>query len=57
MIIKYNALGEAEWAQGIVGVGEGNSYVEIYSVDETSDGSYVVGGCFCSKRIDVGSGI
>ena len=42
MIIKYNATGEVEWAEGI----GGTSSEEIESVAETSDGGYIVGGYF-----------
>ena len=52
MIIKYNARGEVEWAQGI---GE-TSDDRIYSVAETSDGGYIVGGYFLSSSIDLGNG-
>ena len=53
MIIKYNATGEVEWAEGI-----GGSYSdEITSVSETIDGSYIVGGKFNSSSIELGNGI
>ena len=53
MIIKYNSIGKIEWAQGI----GGEEYDCIYSVAETSDGGYIVGGYFDSSRIDLGDGI
>ena len=53
MIIKYNATGEVEWAEGIGGTKED----EINSVSETSDGGYIVGGYFWSSTIDLGNGI
>ena len=53
MIIKYNATGEVEWAEGIGGTNE--DYIE--SVSETSDGGYIVGGYFESSSIDLGNGI
>ena len=52
MIIKYNATGEVEWAEGI----GGSNYDGITSVAETSDGGYIVGGYF-SDSIDLGNGI
>ena len=53
MIIKYNAAGEVEWAEGI----GGSDYDYIESVSETSDGGYIVGGYFYSSSIDLGNGI
>ena len=53
MIIKYNAAGEVEWAEGIGGTSED----KINSVSETSDGGYIVGGYFESRSIDLGNGI
>ena len=53
MIIKYNATGEVEWAEGIGGTQQD----EINSVSETSDGGYIVGGYFESSSIDLGNGI
>ena len=53
MIIKYNATGEVEWAEGI----GGTSSEQIESVAETSDGGYIVGGYFYSSSIDLGNGI
>ena len=53
MIIKYNAAGEVEWAEGI----GGSNYDYIKSVAETSDGGYIVGGYFQSRSIDLGNGI
>ena len=52
MIIKYSSSGEVEWAQGIGG--KYDDYIE--SVAVTSDGGYIVGGCFYSS-IDLGNGI
>ena len=51
MIIKYSNTGEIKWAQGIGGT-DGDY---IYSVAESSDGGYIVGGCFYSNNIDLGS--
>ena len=52
-IIKYNSIGEAEWAQAV-----GNEDDEyITSVAECSDGGYIVGGNFHSSSIDLGNGI
>ena len=53
MVIKYNANGEAEWANGI---GETRDD-RINSVTETSDGGYIVGGYFKSSSIDLGNGV
>ena len=53
MIIKYNANGEVEWAQGIGGTRADG----IRSVSETSDGGYIVGGDFESSSIDLGNGV
>ena len=53
MIIKYNARGEVEWAEGIGGTNND----KIMSVAETSDGGYIVGGYFKSRSIDLGNGI
>ena len=53
MIIKYNATGEVEWAEGIGGINTD----QITSVAETSDGGYIVGGYFLSSSIDLGNGI
>ena len=50
MIMKYNALGEVEWAKS---VGGGLSD-EIRSVAQTSDGEVIVGGYFTSSSIQVG---
>ena len=50
MVIKYNASGEVEWAQGIGGTDSD----EINSVAETSDGGYIVGGYF-SSEVDLGN--
>ena len=53
MLIKYNARGEVEWAEGI----GGSNTDKITSVSETSDGGYIVGGYFNSSSIDLGNGI
>ena len=53
MIIKYNAKGEVDWARGI-GAEEIDS---INSVEETSDGGYIVGGNFRSSNINLGNGV
>ena len=50
MIIKYNSVGEVEWARSI----GGEYYEQITSVTETSDGGYIVGGYFNSDSITVG---
>ena len=52
MVIKYDSGGVVEWAQGI---GE-KDFDYIYSVAETSDGSYVVGGHY-RGAIDLGNNI
>ena len=52
MIIKYNREGKVEWGKT---VGEtGNEF--IYSVVETSDGGFVIGGDFSSTRITLDNG-
>ena len=53
MVIKYNSSGEAEWAYEIGD--KGSDY--IYSVAETIDGNYVVGGYFGSDNIDLENGV
>ena len=53
MLIKYNASGEVEWAEGIGGTSDDR----IFSVSETRDGGYIVGGYFYSSSIDLGNGI
>ena len=53
MIIKYSSEGEVEWAKAI----NGSSNEFVYSVAETSDGDYIVGGYFSSKTLDLGNGI
>ena len=53
MIIKYTENGEAEWAKAIGGLQ--SDYV--YSVTETLNGEYIVGGYFASDNIDLGNGI
>ena len=50
MIIKYNSKGEVEWARSV----GGSDRDYIYSVVETSDGGYIVGGYFYSSSIQVG---
>ncbi len=51
MLIKYSKEGEVEWAKEI-----GGSYNdEITSVIETSDGGYLVGGCFGESTLDLGN--
>ena len=49
MIIKYNSIGEVEWARSVGGSG----YDEIKSVAETSDGRAIVGGYFQSSSIEI----
>ena len=53
MIIKYSRDGETEWAKAI----GGSSEDYIYSVSETTDGGYIVGGYFKSSTIDLGDGV
>ena len=53
MIIKFNSMGEAQWAQRIAGTYE--DY--ITSVTECSDGGFFVGGHFQSTNIELGNGI
>ncbi len=51
LIIKYNNLGEIEWADSF-----GGSYDDqIQSVTETSDGEILVGGNFDSGSIEIGN--
>ena len=47
LIIKYNSIGEIEWAQEI----GGNEDEYLYSIEETKDGGYIVGGSFKSNTI------
>ena len=52
IIIKYNANGEAQWAENVGG--NNNDYIE--SVSATSDGrGYIAGGYFNSTTIQVGN--
>ncbi|MCI8655334.1 MAG: hypothetical protein HFJ48_05650, partial [Clostridia bacterium] len=53
LIIKYTRDGEIEWYKQIAG--EKDDYLK--SIIETSDGGYVVVGCFKSSSIDLGNGI
>ena len=53
MIIKYNNIGEVEWAKQL----GGTNYDGVVSVKQTSDGGYIVGGIFKSSRIDLGNGV
>ncbi len=53
MIIKYTAEGEIEWTKSI----GGSKSDYIYSVIETNDGGFIVGGAFSSSSIDLGNGI
>ena len=52
MIIKYSSGGVAEWAKVIAETAD----VDIYSLTETSDGSYIVLGHFYNN-IDLGNGL
>ena len=47
MIIKYSKTGEVKWAKGI----GGTSSDCITSITVASDGSYLIGGYFCSETI------
>ena len=49
IIIKYNSIGEVEWAKGI-----GKT---IETVKETNDEGYIIGGEFTSSSINLGSGV
>ena len=49
MIIKYNSVGGIEWTQG---AGD-----NIYSITETNDGGFLVGGYFFSSSVDLGNGV
>ena len=49
LIIKYNSLGEVEYAQSYGGTG--NDY--LYGVDITKDGGYVLNGTFDSPSITI----
>ena len=49
MIIKYNSEGRVEWAQAA-----GDT---IYSITETNDGGFLVGGYFFSSSLDLGNGV
>ena len=53
MIIKCSSEGEVEWAKGI---GHKRN-IEMKSVIETKDGSYVVGGNFVEEDIELENGI
>ena len=49
MLIKYNAEGKAEWANAM----GGNEHDDIRSVQETTDGEFIVCGQISSKVIDL----
>ena len=51
MLIKYDTKGEVEWAKTIGGV---DSDV-ITSIEQTTDGGYIVGGYFDSNSIELGN--
>ena len=53
MIMKYNEEGEVEWAQSV----GGSKIEQIYTVLETIDGGYIVGGYFNSNTIKLKNGI
>ena len=53
MLIKYNSIGEVEWAQTIGATKQG----EITSIVETKDGGYIVAGDFESSSINLGNGV
>ena len=53
MLIKYSSDGEVEWAKTI----GGTSSDYIRSVEECSDGGYIIGGYFESRSIDLGNGV
>ena len=49
-IIKYSSSGEVKWATSF----GGTSNDQVGSLDETSDGSYIIGGNFNSSNISIG---
>ena len=51
IVIKYDAESEVEWAKAITGP----SSEGIFSVAETSDGGYIVGGNFQSLTVQIGN--
>ena len=51
IVIKYDKLGEVEWARSIGGSSDATT---INSVALTNDGAYIVGGTFSSRSIQVG---
>ncbi|MBR3613772.1 MAG: MucBP domain-containing protein [Clostridia bacterium] len=53
IIIKYSNDGEVEWAKSI----GGDNTEEIYTIQETSDGGYIITGTFTSTSIDFGNGV
>ena len=53
MLIKFDGNGETDWAKVIGDTGDEC----INSVAKTSDESYIIGGYFYSKSIDLGNGI
>ena len=52
MLIKYNSQGICEWGLSI----GGNSAENIYSVTQTKDGGYLVGGDLQTRTVDLGNG-
>lgn len=53
MIIKYSSTGTPQWAKSICG----NNLNTIYSVAQTKDGGYIVGGKFQAESINLESKI
>ena len=53
MVIKYNTLGEIEWAHAI----GGDKDEEITSIVEANNGGYIVAGNFSSTKIYLDNGI
>ena len=49
MLIKYNSSGEVEWAKGGIG--------DAISVQECSDGGYIVGGACNYGELNLGNGV
>ena len=50
---KYNDDGECEWAN-VCGLGDTTN---VYSIVETTDGGYLIGGYFYSYSLDFGNGV
>ena len=54
MIIKYDSEGNVKWTKTVGGMDLDES---LYAVKETSDGGFIIGGCFSSTSIELENGV